>query len=317
MITLTAKHTYELDRADLRQLEALLHTQLKNLRAFFEEENGQDILQLLEDGHVPNALAMDWKWDAGQLFADLQNLLPTHQLNLLNASQDSSRAYTLHFAIDGQPEKMVVDYSQPAQIFEAINAHLQDGQFIQFLTESDEYAWLLVPADFDVRTFCTLTGCRLDGEPEEVKPVFHHYIDPEEKLTEPFLVNMHIYGRKGNKPTNPLLQFVFTNEAGEKRDFYRDKVVPGNRFDDTWGKTVPGDTFSETVHEILTDHFGCSHMSPCNSWHFVQDTRYAGKLADDKDVTYNCLDVYVSISYFSPGAFKVRGWGMKWKPAVV
>lgn len=115
-------------------------------------------------------------------------------------------------------------------------------------------------------------------------------------------LNVHVYGRKSNRPESPLLKLKFSNQDNGERDYIR-------------ALAVSGDTLSSATHDELILHFGCGAIPTCNDWQYVQATDYVGKVSNTKGSTYGCFNVYVQIVYFTPGAYKADGWSMEWAPA--
>lgn len=303
MITLIPYDSYGLEESHVHELEKLLKTRFKNIDNFFEDSDGEgDLFFLLQDDYASNIIETDWKWEPKDLLLQIQDLIPRHTITFISDTYDeTTKTYAINFTIDGQEHTLNAPFGSPFLLIDFFNAFLDNQQFIGIETPTDSYVWFLAPANLDLSKLYKITGYRQRAGKSSPAPVFKHCIDPNKRFTETKYLNVHIYGRKGNRPTNQLLKLKFFNENNQQ-DYIR-------------ALAVAGDTLSSATHDELILHFGCGAIPQCNDWQYIQTTEYAGKVENTKGSTYDCFDVYVLIDYFTPGTYKADGWSMEWVPA--
>ncbi len=166
MITLFDAAQKDLSQDDIQKIFELLKINpAPDITDFLNDPNLDDdekdfhnfFFDVLVENNIPCAIEIDWKWEPDDLFWQLERYFPTLKLTH-NEWIPSDSCYQINYMLHGKSEAVEVAFDNPDGLFESLSHHLTDCKFIALNFLEDGYAWLIIPNDFNIELFCTLTG---------------------------------------------------------------------------------------------------------------------------------------------------------------
>ncbi len=252
MISLIAANEIRIDSGRLQSLFHLLNVENQpEINAFLAlPETERDFYGLFLETNVvvPSFLVTDWKWEPEDLFRQIKQALPNHNVELLNTADDEVYlAFNITFSINDKSKKLTVHDEEPNVIFETINSNLNDQEFVFVDFQGDEYAWLLVPKATDIQEIADLIGYKVinpitikqDGfstrEESQAQRFTKHF-----DVNQPLATLTSFYPVMYHRVDGVLKRLMFMDADLTETD-YHFSVEPGQTLHDAMAETLHRD----------------------------------------------------------------------------
>ncbi len=186
------------------------------------------------------------QWEPANLFYQLKRVVKSHSIALLKETENNEyEAYDISFSVDGKQKSLTVDTADPSQLFDAINEHLVEYQFVRLvshLKERRSVEWLLTPLPFDSATFKQLTGCSEMKLEWKQQLIPRHSDKRTPNASQVDKLNKKIFFRPST--------LCFVNGTVQYLS-YTDPLTDESK---TWsGRVLPGQTFTEGLASELKE----------------------------------------------------------------
>jgi len=164
---------------DVAQLSQIIGVDANDYIDRMRSANQEDVLfsdffidYLVSSGQV--AISIDWKWEPDDIVSQLKHMFVDHVFKLVDNNTEDGRSFDIELEIDNHTEALRLRFDKPDLLLETVNKVLGQGQFIAIDFDDDSYNWLLIPNDFNARSFAEITGYAEDAslvQPRSVTPI--------------------------------------------------------------------------------------------------------------------------------------------------
>lgn len=295
----------------IHELGALLGKPIVGYKSFLQDESGEgtDFQRLYFDvlaEYNKSTVWVEWKWLPEDIEWPLQQNLEGHSFSVISSEDnDDYIAYNIEFEIDGTREKLTVNFADPNEWLDRVNARLGDKELVDINFGDDQYTWLLVDKPFDVQKFCEITGANIDTiqrigqnlQPRKVEglvsnPPVPKYIkaslNTESPVDEKIFFNLHM---KATGPHGKSL-YLWFSQSGQQAYFA--------------GRALPGGTLKAAISMELENYLGIKE------WQFEGPPVFSDLTTDKEGKEVTRYNVYLRVPYFEISDQKVIGMDMQW-----
>ena len=134
----------------------------KYYREFCEKDDNtfyEFFYESLIDQAARCAFELDWKWHPSDVFGHLEQYFPAIDVKLVDVEEDPDyMIYDVKYSAGDKTYIASVDDYQPSHLLSHIERLLDGKQFLGIHFGEDSYAYLIVPKDFDIEKFMSITG---------------------------------------------------------------------------------------------------------------------------------------------------------------
>lgn len=240
----------QLTRADINTIfDLLMINDRPNVDDFLANEGSERtfyelFFEVLRDKNVPVAIDIDWRWEPGDIFWQVNDALPEQDFHFDEVTgqmmdydkSGNAKSWYIEWLQQGKERAFTVDFAHPDQLFVAFEKLMPDHQFIAINFFEDRYSWLVAPKYFNGSKFCELTGCTVSSIIDELNA----------EPTKPLKHKIFFYPTQIVQTTDAATSLVYCVNPE------KDEVI-------LWaGRILPGQTIKEGIASELKEMLGYS-----------------------------------------------------------